>query len=139
LTMGNNLKSPPSWFHQVDELPLECDGLCRVISTLLQQESIDHEVCIGSLSIDGVGVIHLHWWIVLSNGSICDYRARMWLGDASEVPHGVFFASPKQVYSTSQKIDPEDIKLSDTIFLILTGKPLSEFLGIVNHFQFNSK
>ncbi len=63
---------------QVDALPLECDGLTRVISTLMQRDEIHHQVCVGTLTISNVGMIPIHWWIVLSDGRICNHRARMW-------------------------------------------------------------
>lgn len=65
----------PFWVWRVK---LECDGLTRVISTLMQRDGIHHQVCVGTLTISNVGMIPIHWWIVLSDGRICDYRARMW-------------------------------------------------------------
>lgn len=111
---------------QVDALPLECDGLTRVISTLMQREGIPHQVCIGKLSITKVGMIPLHWWIVLPDGLICDYRARMWLGNLPQVPHGLFAPSQDHVYTTSNLVDLASIKLTEPLFTILVGKPLAE-------------
>ncbi|WP_223821873.1 hypothetical protein [Paenibacillus peoriae] len=34
--------------------------------------------------------IQPHLWIKLSDRMIVDYRARMWLGDGEEIPHGIF-------------------------------------------------
>jgi hypothetical protein len=36
--------------------------------------------------------IPLHFWIVLDNGRIVDYHARMWLPDHPSVPHGIHHA-----------------------------------------------
>lgn len=74
---GENL---PPLLCRLDPLPLECDGMARVLSTLLTRDDVPHQVAIGSLSVNGVGTIDLHWWIELSDGRVCDLRARMWLG-----------------------------------------------------------
>lgn len=109
----------------VDALALECDGLTRVISTLMQRDGIAHQVCVGSLTISDVGMIPLHWWIVLSDGRICDYRARMWLGQSVEVPHGLFVPCQKQLYTISNMVEPADIRLSEALFNVLTGMSLA--------------
>ena len=31
-----------------------------------------------------------HFWIMLHDGRYIDYRARMWLGEAEHIPHGIF-------------------------------------------------
>ena len=49
-------------------LPLECDGLTRVISYILNKNGIEHKVMIGD-----IGTIHL--WIELDD-YIIDYKAR---------------------------------------------------------------
>lgn len=114
----------------VDSLPLECDGLTRVISTLFQRDGIPHGVNIGALSVAGVGTIPHHWWIALPNGQVCDYRARMWLGKTEQVPHGIFAPDLCHVYSVSTTVDPSAVRLSETIFEILAGKQLADFCGL---------
>lgn len=76
------------WLDKLDALPLECDGMSRVISHLLSTQNIEHEISVGSLACNN-GKIPLHYWITLNNGSILDLRARMWLGDKDGVPHGL--------------------------------------------------
>lgn len=39
------------WLAPLDQLPLECDGLSRVISALFVRESIAHRVLAGSVAI----------------------------------------------------------------------------------------
>lgn len=71
-------------------MPLECDGASQALSQILLHAGIDHEVHIGSLTVDGSGRIPVHWWVVLPNRECCDIRARMWLGEAPEVPMAFF-------------------------------------------------
>lgn len=119
------LTPTPEWCALVDGLPLECDGLSRVISTLLQRDKIPHRVLAGSLTIEGEGSIPYHWWIVFPDGSLCDYRARMWLGDATTIPHGVFVPRPAHQYVAHNEIDQASTLLSPSLFLMLTNISIS--------------
>ncbi|WP_052646834.1 hypothetical protein [Paenibacillus terrae] len=77
--------------NQLDHCHLECDGMTRVISFLLGLAFIPHSVMIGDItSIRTKSTIQPHLWIKLPNRMIVDYRARMWLGDGEEIPHGIF-------------------------------------------------
>jgi hypothetical protein len=73
-----------------DSLPLECDGMSRVLSFKLNQMGVKHIVKQGQLLLDGVRVVPIHQWIELSDGRFVDYRARMWAGKGDDIPHGVF-------------------------------------------------
>lgn len=112
------------WLSPLDGLPLECDGLTRVISTLLTREGIEHRALSGAVTIDGVGRIGFHWWIELADGALCDFRSRMWIGDDERVPHGLFRASPGQHFEASAE---HDANLSPTLFWALTGSPIEDF------------
>lgn len=68
---------------------LECDGLTKLISGILTKAHIDHDILVGQLRYNGL-VVPLHLWIELNDGTIIDYRARMWLGPYKEIPHGFF-------------------------------------------------
>lgn len=67
---------------------LECDGLTRVISMILYHSNIPHRIHIGSIKSE-CGEIP-HFWISLNDGFLIDYRAKMWMGDKPDVPHGIF-------------------------------------------------
>lgn len=112
---------------QIDRLPLECDGLTRVISTLMSRDGIEHAIHIGSLSIDEVGTIPLHWWISLADGSVCDFRARMWLGASDAVPHGVFSPQEQYGYSAREIQRSADIALHPVVFAILAERDMGAF------------
>lgn len=116
----------------LDALPLECDGLTRVISALLQREGVQHEIRIGSVKMlyaGGESTIPYHMWIRLPEGRYIDLRARMWLG--IEAPHGVF--DPRDIvyrfvrYETTATADPMDI--GDRMFCVLTGYFIDEFMN----------
>lgn len=70
---------------------LECDGLTHVIHRVLVDENIEHTVCTGQViySVNSE-IIPIHLWIDIDDLRI-DYRARMWLGDMPDIPHGVFY------------------------------------------------
>lgn len=81
-----------AWLYQFDPLPLECDGLSRVISALLTKSGVDHKLVLGFLhgaAIEGEATPRriLHWWIEIGE-QVVDFRARMWMGDRA--PHGLF-------------------------------------------------
>lgn len=76
---------------ELDDCPLECDGLTRVISLILSMAGIEHEVFVGKVEMDGSSrSVQPHLWIMLSDNTMIDFRIRMWLGDHVEVPHGHF-------------------------------------------------
>lgn len=82
-----------AWLQRLDTLPLECDGMTRVISILLTRDAVAHNVVVGRLTVADIGIIPYHWWIELTgqfDGWFVDYRARLWLGETAAVPHGVF-------------------------------------------------
>lgn len=102
--------------NEFDKLPLECDGLTKVISYYLTSENIKHWVHTGELS--GVNGTLYHQWIELSNGRYIDYRARMWQGETA--PHGIF--KPTSLlnvkYTSTYR---EVVTISKMIFEILTN------------------
>ncbi len=67
---------------------LECDGLTRVISMILYRSNIPHYISIGKIKSE-FGVIP-HFWITLDDGFFIDYRAKLWLKNENNVPHGIF-------------------------------------------------
>ncbi|KQW19864.1 MULTISPECIES: hypothetical protein [Pseudomonas] len=71
--------------------PVECDGFVRLAHTALVNAGIQHRCLFGRVSSsDGATVSPVHLWIELEDGSLVDYRARMWLGEVTTVPHGIF-------------------------------------------------
>lgn len=76
---------------ELDDCPLECDGLTRVISLILSRAGIVHEVFAGKVQMEGSSrIVQPHLWIILSDNTMIDFRIRMWMGDQVEVPHGHF-------------------------------------------------
>lgn len=76
---------------RLDQAPLECDGLTRAAHTILNSLDIAHQVKFGQIEHAQSGRrFYSHFWIELESGYLIDYRARMWLGDAPDMPHGVF-------------------------------------------------
>jgi hypothetical protein len=62
-----------------------------VSHTALVGRGASHTVFIGRLvSLDGLTRTPVHLWIELEDGNLIDFRARMWLGDDGDVPHGLF-------------------------------------------------
>lgn len=117
------------WLAALDALPLECDGLTRVISTLMNRDGVAHQAYVGSLSVADVGVIPVHWWIKLSDGQICDYRARIWLGNSDRVPHGIFLPEDHHRYEARAEARTT---IAPVVFQLLAGMPLSDFPRLGN-------
>jgi len=111
---------------EYDDLPLECDGLTRVLHTVLTRAHVPHKVMRGSVAVLGTGTgIPLHYWIELSDDKIVDYRARMWLG--SSAPHGIFKEKAKFLYLGKPVGMPI---LSDGMFSILTDRRVFKFAQV---------
>lgn len=109
------------WLSPLDALPLECDGMTRVISNLLLRDGVAHRACYGALRLQ-TGGIDLHCWIQLQDGVVCDYRARMWLG--SDAPHGVFVPEPMVIYEVHGEFDAT---VSPLIFPVLSGFEIGHY------------
>lgn len=105
-----------------DHPDLECDGATRVFSWLLKREKVGHTVMGGRLEVDGAGVVEPHYWILLDDGRIIDYKARRWLPDAEGVPHGIFELNdyPKALYVGEEA---KGFLVTRTMFNILTRTP----------------
>lgn len=101
-----------------ENLPLECDGMSRVLTYALKALKVKHSVMAGHFTVDGSKAVPIHWWIVLEDGKHIDYRARMWGGAHDYIPNGIFNpADFKRVVYTGQAID---LKVDEKIFKILT-------------------
>ena len=97
-----------------DVCSVECDGFTRIAHSVLFRHHVPHHVYVGTVTM-GDETIPLHYWIELPDGTVVDYRLRMWLGDTA--PHGVFPPTATVVYRGTR------ISLSTPQFLIdiLTG------------------
>jgi hypothetical protein len=85
---------------------LECDGLTRVVHTILSHEGIEHGVFGGQiLHVHTKRIMRTHLWVDVGLYRV-DYRARMWLGDSQDIPHGVVWVVqyPNVLYQ-GQRLD----------------------------------
>ncbi|WP_234265212.1 hypothetical protein [Hydrogenophaga sp. NFH-34] len=105
-----------------DDLPLECDGMTKVMSAVLERDSIEHRCMVGSLSVEGAGTIPCHHWILMPDGHIIDLRARMWLGNDERVPHG-FFKPKRGVFYNAVGNSPQ--RLMPLGFFVLANMDLA--------------
>jgi hypothetical protein len=127
-TGSKSLTLLANWLAAVDSLPLECDGVSRIVSVLLARDNVAHDVCIGSLEVQGVGRIPLHHWIELPDGVLVDFRAQMWLGSDPAVPHGAFQLDGRRRYVAFQHAGARyDANHSPAAFHILAGFPLDAY------------
>jgi hypothetical protein len=111
-----------------DSLPLECDGMSRVLSFKLSQMGVKHAVKQGQLLVDGQRVVPIHQWVELSDGRLVDYRARMWAGVAQDIPHGIFNpAEFKRMQYSGVAFDPQvDEKLFKMLVTPIVPAPLTK-------------
>lgn len=114
---------------QYDQCPIECDGLTRVLTTVLTQEGIEHACFVGSVVDTRTNKgSNLHLWIELADGRTVDYRAQMWMGENEDIPHGIF---NKADYPHVRYLGQETIiaPLSPALFEALTMQnPFDDFL-----------
>ena len=119
---------------ELDEANAECDGVTRLVSTLLARNDIDHQVYAGSIKrkseIGGEDlVIGSHCWVECGQLRI-DYRARTWLGNDDCVPHGVH--NPVHYPMTAYAGEPITMQpLSDVLFSIVMNKDGYDFSAFV--------
>lgn len=118
-----NLEPIKQLLYPYDASTTECDGMTRMVHTLLAREQIPHQVFVGSLyQLQQNKQIAPHFWVDLAGefvGVRIDFRAQMWLGNNEGVPHGVF---QPQYYSTVRYVgEPISFRLlSDVEFYVLT-------------------
>jgi hypothetical protein len=97
---------------EFDKCRLECDGLSRVLSYILAANNIDHKVYVGEIIDTTTGnQFAPHFWIDLPDGQHIDYRARMWLGDYEQIPHGIFDPTEYPVKYTGKLVEFENLDM----------------------------
>lgn len=100
---------------------LECDGLTQVFHRILSDEKIEHTVNIGEATHKPTNLtIPLHYWIDVGDLRV-DYRLRMWLGETSDIPHGVFYVDSQKSVSYLGK--PVELPLLPMPVIQLLVKP----------------
>lgn len=95
---------------------LECDGMTRVLHTVLTRNKVPHKVMGGSVTF-GEQFFEPHFWIEISGGIVVDYRIRMWFGRSA--PHGVFNPKAEGIEYEGRPVHLG--VLPDFLFGILTG------------------
>jgi hypothetical protein len=102
---------------RMDSQPLECDGLTRVLVYLLSKEGVEHRAMQGTVwHNEKQEGIPMHYWIEL-DGGILDFRARMWLGNTPDVPHGFFNPADTPCEYDGDSVD---LQCNEMLFHILT-------------------
>ncbi|PAX59798.1 hypothetical protein [Brunnivagina elsteri] len=87
---------------------LECDGLARVLHSILIEKHIEHTVWVGHATHDYEQMTTpKHFWIDLPCGLRIDYRLQQWIGKLPAIPHGIF--NPKDFESV--KYEGEIVEL----------------------------
>jgi hypothetical protein len=100
-----------------DSAQLECDGMTRVLHTVLADKHISHTVKAGGVQW-GEHNFSPHFWIELPGGKVVDYRLRMWFG--RNAPHGVFDPRKEGVAYTGRTMSMQ--VLPDYLFEMLSGR-----------------
>jgi hypothetical protein len=72
----------------LENAPVECDGMARLVATVLAQNNIAYQGMAGSITPKGCDFSIPHFWVQVGE-FVIDYRAQMWLGDDKSIPHGV--------------------------------------------------
>ncbi|WP_426455462.1 hypothetical protein ACP26L_36225 (plasmid) [Paenibacillus sp. S-38] len=114
---------------------LECDGMTRIISGLLQEAEIGHYVVVGGIEDTRTGkFFRPHMWIDLEDGRRIDYRARMWFKNDLLAPHGVFRPEENRYFFYSgNRHDPVpgDAKVGRILSQHMDGVPYEEVLELL--------
>lgn len=103
----------------INALNLECDGATRIIHYRLKKEGIEHDVFVGEVKhFDKV--VKPHYWIVLGDKRIVDYKLRMWLDD--DAPHGVFRKENIMYKNYKYKGKRTTLNVSENLYNILCNQ-----------------
>ncbi|MBA1280409.1 hypothetical protein [Stutzerimonas stutzeri] len=101
----------------LDTASVECDGMTRLVCTVLTKAGIEHQAYVGSVRI-GDAAIPYHFWVEVGE-LLVDYRARMWMGSSPDIPHGIV---PKREVGNFYTGDPVEMPaLPDAIFALLAA------------------
>ena len=108
-----------------DQPGLECDGFTRVASYLLSEEGVGHSVFEGLVKLGSAISVEPHFWIVLDDGMVVDYKLRMWTGDSPIFPHGVFLMEdfPRVTYTGQEVKLMANKMMFDILTMELDGDP----------------
>lgn len=120
--------SMPDWLARLDPLPLECNGMSRLVAAVLTQYEIGFQAYVGALEVEGVGRISLHWWIELPDDRIVDLRARMWLDTSMQVPHGIVTPSDQVRYLRAKPLARAELALHPSVFALMTGHTIESVM-----------
>lgn len=102
-----------------DQYALECDGMTRVLHTVLEKQNIPHTLWVGTVRHTPSDTAFApHFWITIGDIFI-DYRARMWLGNTPDIPHGIFALDEFPAISYEGE-ETQLAALSDQLFRALT-------------------
>lgn len=104
-----------------EHAPVECDGLSRLLHTVLVHDQIPVTMHAGVLKV--YDQVMPHFWLEVPNGTdlwLVDYRARQWFPDAP-VPHGVTNAQEISGYVRYTGQPLLERPLSPLVFAILAG------------------
>lgn len=100
---------------------LECDGLTQVFHRVLSDANIQHTVNVGKVTHKPTNrIIPLHYWIDVGKLRV-DYRLRMWLGETSDIPHGVFYKNSGK--GVSYLGEPVDLPLLPLPIIQILAEP----------------
>lgn len=99
----------------LDGAPVECDGMSRLVLTVLHRERIPYQAYFGQILLDGKAM-RPHFWIE-SQGFRIDYRSRMWFKGDERLAHGVFEPHEGQGHYVGHTCVLEP--LSDKVFEVL--------------------
>lgn len=70
---------------------LECDGLTRILHTILCEQGIEHTTYIGQVHYPlKQQEAPIQFWLDLSPEIRVDYRLQRWFGSSDDIPHGIF-------------------------------------------------
>lgn len=67
--------------------PVECDGMARLVATVLTQHKVAYQGMAGTITPKGCDYTIPHFWVQVGE-LVIDYRAQMWLGDGKDIPTG---------------------------------------------------
>ncbi|EOV0986130.1 hypothetical protein ACW6AV_003622 [Edwardsiella piscicida] len=131
--LTKNKKQMTEWHQELeavlmtlDDCQIECDGMTRVISYLLNKAEIRHSCMYGFVQNEQTkDIVTPHFWIILEDGWLVDLRLRMWLGDNDTIPHGVFHPDNEPNFLYQGEPVPRDFNMTlghDLLNVMTDGK-----------------
>lgn len=99
-----------NFFNPCCDIPLDCDGIAQIITTILALSEIPHQGFVGQVIVSDLGIVAPHCWIELTSdqGNLfrVDYELKDWIPPELVPLVPVGFFNPENYPALTYKGNP---------------------------------